>query len=217
VAEVSPKLTIPFTVGTGQIVGQGNFPELWVLYSESNANATPVWSDATSKVKSFSVSRGRETEVVTVAAGTATVTLDNHERDFDPDANPGIRPINRWWIRVQFSGATEDIFKGYADSYDQVWPAPVGDAETVVQCTDEFKVLTLDSLPVTSPPRDTYGGVVESDNPAGYWPLDDDPSSLVQAAKVPDSPPRGIDNPGVGAPPPIVVDDPWFIRGPWPR
>ena len=37
-------------------------------------------------------------------------------------------------------------------------------------------MLALDHLPVSNPPRDSYQGVVESDNPEAYWTLDDDPA-----------------------------------------
>ncbi len=172
-ATVGSKLTIPFTVGTSQIVGQGEDPHFWILYSTSDADSGPTWADATADVLSVSTSRGRDSELSDVDAGTATLVLDNRDRTYDPVFNSGIRPLNRWWIRSQFSGVTEDIFKGYAESYDQTWEGGGGDARAVVQCADEFKVLALDALPATDPPRDNYQDVVLADGPSGYWPLDD--------------------------------------------
>jgi len=168
-ATTGAKLTVPHTVSGSAIVGQGNSPELWVLYSTDDASvSTPVWNDATAKVRAFSTSRGRENELAEVDAGTAGVTLDNRTRTFDPVINTAIRPMNRWLLREQFSGETQDIFKGYADSYQQRWPGGM-DAETAVQLTDEFKRLALDRLPVTNPPRDSYADVVQFDQPSGYW------------------------------------------------
>jgi hypothetical protein len=184
-ATVGTKLTIPFTVGASQIVGQGNHPELWVLYSIDDASDTdPLWQDATSKIRAWATSRGRNTELEEIDAGTATITLDNRTRTFDPVANTAIRPMNRWWIREQFSGETQDMFKGYADSYDQQWPAPVGDALAVVSCTDEFKVLALDRLPTTDPPRDNYADMVMFDQPTGYWRMNDDAETLQAASTI---------------------------------
>lgn len=151
----------------------GDPREAWILYSTDDASvSTPTWNDATSKVRAFSSSRGRESELAEVDAGTAMLTLDNRTRTFDPVINTAIRPMNRWWIREQFTGETQDIFKGYAESYDQTWPNGM-DAETVVQCADEFKILALDRLPTMNPPRDSYADVIQFDQPGSWWRFDD--------------------------------------------
>jgi hypothetical protein len=190
-ATVGAKLTIPFIVGTGQIVGQGNTPEAWVLYSTSDVTDTsPVWVDATAKLRGFSVSRGRENELNSIDAGTATVALNNRNRTFDPAFNSGIRPLNRWWIREQFSGETQDMFVGYAEAYKQEYPPPgFSDAVTTVTCSDEFKLLSLDALPTTSPPRANYVEVVMFDRPAGFWGLTEPPEFRIQPATVPEDTP----------------------------
>lgn len=184
-ATTGAQLEVPHVVNTsGATVGQGNAPEAWILYSTDDASEpTPDWADATAKVYSFSSSRGRESELQDVDAGTASVTLDNRARTFDPVHNSAIRPMNRWWIREQFTGETQDIFRGYADSYDQQWPSPVGDAITVVSITDEFKVSALDKMPSTDPPRDSYPDLIMADEPTAYWRMDDDPQTL-QAVSV---------------------------------
>jgi len=174
-ATVGTKLTIPFTVGASQIVGQGNNPELWCLYTTDDATDTdPTWTDATSDVRSFSVDRGRADERGEVDAGSATITLDTRDRQFDPTVNAAIRPMNRWWLREQFTGETQDLFVGYAESYEQQWPAMVNDAVAVVNCADEFKVLALNALPVMSPPRDTYEDRIMFDTPQSYWRMNYD-------------------------------------------
>jgi Concanavalin A-like lectin/glucanases superfamily len=142
-------------------------------YSTSDASTLfPVWTDATELVRSFSVIRGRSSELEEMEAGTASIVLDNRTRTFDPIIDTGIRPMNRWWLCAQVAGENEDIFKGWAESYQQVWP---DDSEplTIVSCADEFKVLALDRLPVTSPPRDSYAEVVLSDSPNAYWQAHD--------------------------------------------
>ena len=165
----------------------------------------PLWVDVTTKVRSFSVSRGRENELGEVDAGTATIVLDNRTRTFDPVVSTGIRPMNRWWIREQFTGETQSIFLGYAESYDQAWVQP-NEATTVVNCADEMKVLALYGLPITSPARNSYSEVVASDLPAGYWKLNDNPEIRIQAPVTVDndsvSPNPATSTPGGWAPPP---------------
>lgn len=158
---------------TTTICGQGTKPDLWVLYSTDDlAETTPAWLDATSTVRAVTTSRGRSTELDLVDAGSANIMLSNLGGDYDPP-EPPLRPLNRWWVREQFAGVTQDIFKGYAESYDYNWPGAGGaDAVVTVVCTDEFKILARDRLPTTDPPRDTYGDLVMFDGPAGYWPLD---------------------------------------------
>lgn len=173
---VGEELTIPFIVGTTQIVGQGPTPELWALYATDGVSAaTPSWQDASQAVRTFSTARGRESELDEVDSGTATIVLDNRTRSFDPLANEPINVGNRWWLRSQFDGKTEDIFKGYAERYDQSWPSIVGDAVATVSCSDEFKRLNLELLPTMNPPRDSYADVIQFENPAQYNPLDDSP------------------------------------------
>jgi len=197
-ATVGTRLTIPFTVGTSQIVGQGNTPELWCLYTTDDASSTsPTWNTVPwTDVRSFSISRGRENELSEVDAGTATITLDNRDRNFDPSFNTAIRPLNRWWLREQFSGETQDLFYGYAEAYEQSWPGTgVGNAETVVSCADEFKVLALDKLPTMSPPRDTYEDYVQIDAPLTYWTFNDPSlSPIVGQGNLASAPGYTVDN-----------------------
>ncbi len=154
--------------------GQGQKPMLQILISTDDVSASsPLWSYvAENDMRAFSISRGRESELSLDDAGTATVVLDNRDRAFDPVSNPLIRPLNRVWLREQFSGETQDLFKGYVEAVDQEWPGGGwSDATVTLSCVDEFKVLALYALPTTDPPRDTYNDVVLFDEPVGYWPM----------------------------------------------
>src|SRR5437016_1205716 len=108
---------------TNVFPGQGNLPLLDVYISFSDIAAlSPVWTwISPNKVRSFSISR---TEGET---GTSTLVLDNRNRDFDPTFvsspyYPNVRPLNRVWLREQFTGETQDMFFGYAESYEMQWP-----------------------------------------------------------------------------------------------
>lgn len=184
----SDPLIMPFTMGSAKM-GQGTVPLFWLLYSTDDlADSTPNWLDASQSLRSFSTSRGRTTELDEVDAGQMTLNLDNTSRQFDPIANANVRPRNRWWLREQFNGLTNDVFKGYAKSYDQTWPDKT-DAVAVVNCTDEFSILSRDSLPLLDPQPPppptqisaphpvsdaTYSDVVMFDKPSSYWPMNDD-------------------------------------------
>jgi hypothetical protein len=81
------------------------------------------------------------------------------------------------------SGEVHDLFGGYVESWDQEWPGGGwSDAIVTLTCADEFKVLALDSLPTTSPVRDSYDDLIASDNPAGYWQMNERVETNVQSA-----------------------------------
>jgi hypothetical protein len=188
--------------GAGTIPGQGTAPIVRVRYSTDDvSDSTPSWTEvANTKFRSFSISRGRESELSAFDAGSTTVRVDNRNRTFDPNLNASIRPLNRWWIYSEFAGEVHTLFKGYAESYALEWPdGGWSEAVSTVSLVDEFKVLTLGVTPTTSPPRDSYEDLVASDNPSGYWRLNEAPELRIQPAEVTDpnpSPPWG----GGGAP-----------------
>lgn len=172
--EVSPKLIIPFIVGTSQIVGQGPHPDPWLLYSTDDASEPdPTWTDVSDKLRSYSTSRGRESELADVDAGTMNLTLDDRDRLFDPTHNALIRPMNRWRLEERFSGLSHPVFTGYAEAYQEQWVVGAEEATTVVSAVDEFKVLALDKLPATDPPKPSYREAVLFDLPGAYWSMDD--------------------------------------------
>lgn len=159
--------------GAGIYAGSADTGTLEVRYTTDDASdPSPTWvTVADGIVRAFDTQRGRDNERSLVEAGTAQIVLSNRDRTFDPEVNPLIRPLNRWWIRVEVAGVYQDVFVGYAESYEQRWPAGGVDAIAVVSCVDEMKVLSLDALPSTDPPRGSYQELVLFDDPSAYWPL----------------------------------------------
>ena len=157
------------------LYGAGLYPptslavKLRAYLSTTDVSLSPVWSEVTSDVRAFSITRGRGSELEEVDAGTATITLNNRTRAYDPTVTSTIRPMNRWKLQAEIAGTLYDLFVGYADSYKMGWPAPgFSDAVCTVSCTDEFKVLALGKLPQTDPPG-THIDVVKYDQPSAYW------------------------------------------------
>lgn len=170
--------------GSSEYPGQGDYPEIQVLYSTDDvSDPTPAWQYAhhgiggteasNLRLRSYSVSRGRENELQEFDPGTAQVTLTNRDRLFDPNVDSGLRPGLRWWIRINWGGATYDRFKGYAERYLLEWPQSGKDSTTTIYLVDEIKDLNLARLPVTSPPRDAWPDLVAYELADGYWSFDD--------------------------------------------
>jgi hypothetical protein len=170
--------------GAAVFPGQDTLPLMLVQYATDDVALSPHWIDATGLVRAVNTSRGRDSELGTVDAATGQIVLDNRTRTFDPGFNAAIRPMNRWMIREQFTGETQSILVGYAESYQQAWSLP-NDATTTVSLVDEFKVLAITNLPTTSPPRNSYAEVIDTDSPTGYWAMDDPAISKAQTGSGP--------------------------------
>src|SRR5262245_45527211 len=153
--------------GGGTKVGQGTKPILWALLSTDDVRTdAPVFTDISEDVRSFNVDRGRDSEMQDFDAGRATVTLDNRQGDYDPSFHSYIRPNNQIKLFEQFAGLNNPLFAGYVDAWDQQWPAPgQSDSVAIASCTDEFKVLALDMLPLMDPP--SHDDLVEAFPAAG--------------------------------------------------
>lgn len=118
---------------------------------------TPVWVDVTDRVRSTQIKRGRQRVLDRYETGTATLVLDNSDRQFDPAYTSGdyfgnLLPMRRWRIRVQrpaINAYDEPFFvehhrfSGFAESYRQQYDRSDNLATCVVQLADAFKVLAL--------------------------------------------------------------------------
>jgi hypothetical protein len=157
----------------GSVLSMSLFDTDWdIAYTTDDASdPTPSWTTLDQgDIRSVDVSRGRDDELGRVEAGTAQIVLNNLTRSFDPQVVTGLRPMNRWRVRAIHNAVTYDVFLGYAESYEQSWPAMGFDAVTTVRLVDEFKVLALAKLPAMDPPSaSTYEDVIKFDEPTGYW------------------------------------------------
>jgi len=111
-----------------------------------------VWTDVTSYLSSFSVSRGSRrisSPVIRYESGTGTFTLRNEDRRFDPTYLSGpyvaagvtqVTPMRAVRLRATYAGTTYDLWRGFADSWDINYDGPNW-SECVLTCSDAFKVL----------------------------------------------------------------------------
>jgi len=179
-ATKGPAVVTGPTVVTGPAVvtGQGPISIIRARYTTDDASiSSPVWQETS--IREFDFTRGRSSTLSEFETGQATLTLDNRTRTFDPLNNALIRPFSRWWIYEEFSGAVEDLFRGYAISYVNEWPEKGKDAIAVVTLMDELGVLAAQGLPTTDPVRESYSALIAVDLPEAYWDLNDDPTTRV--------------------------------------
>jgi hypothetical protein len=105
-------------------------------------------------VRSITTNRGRRRALERFGTGTATITLDNRDRSFDPTntASPyynatvgvtGVVPSIPVVIRATWNGVTYPIFRGFIDSWTFDYAdAGIGDATATISCSDAFKPLS---------------------------------------------------------------------------
>lgn len=120
-------------------------PELLVDLAHGPIGA-PEWHDISGELRSGVVSRGRSRELDRVQAGTATLTLNNRTRQFDPMFRDGphfgnVRPMRRLRIRARWRGTIYPLFLGYTTSWTQNYVAGTGESTCTVSLADAFSVL----------------------------------------------------------------------------
>jgi hypothetical protein len=155
------------------------YPNVQVEISFVSAPYTvsPTWVDVTDYVREVTVRRGRSDEFQEFDAGTATITLDNRDRRFDPlntssPYSPNVVP--RRGIRITalntVGGTTTSfrVFRGFVEG----WPVSITDAgfdsTVTVECVDIMGLLAQEELP-----DDLADSYIRSLSPRHYWPLND--------------------------------------------
>jgi hypothetical protein len=106
------------------------------------ALASNTWTDITAYVISLSTRRGRSDALGRMEAGTATLTLDNSDRRFDPTFasgaySPNVVPMKKIRVSAVYSAVTYRLFVGHVASWPPDWPGGL-DATTTIQCVDAF-------------------------------------------------------------------------------
>lgn len=166
----------------------------WVSFTTNPADA-PVWVDLTDWLRGFTIKRGRQYELDRFAAGTATITLDNRDRRFDPTYTaspyyPNVLPMKRIQLRATW-GIDYTIFDGYVDGWPQSYDQP-NEAKVDVSCTDAFKILGLAKYP-----QSTYEYEVLKDSPVHWWRLNEKQGTAI-LDRIPTASVAGVINPGPG-------------------
>lgn len=174
-----PVITSSTTVtSTSTVTGQGFFPLFRCRVSFDDVLiSTPTWTDLSSRLRSFDITRGRTNELAEFDTGSASIVLDNRDRTLDPNVTATVRPLNRVWFYEEFSGEVHDLFRGYVTAWQQSWdPSGIVDATATITASDEFLVLSQAALATTNPPRETYQDLVMADGPVAYWDMHEDPT-----------------------------------------
>lgn len=140
---------------------------------------TPSWESLTSRCRSFSIHRGRNTELDQYEAGTVSGLFDNRDRALDPYYSAGgwygnILPERYMRYQATYGATTYDLIYAYTDSYPLSYPASGFDSVVQLNATDGMKVLSVDTV-------DQYELQLRADTPTHLWRFDESDQTSITA------------------------------------
>ena len=141
--------------------------EDWVL-------AGTIFVDITDATREISISRGRGRDFSNYLAGSASVSLNNHNRDFDPlftDSPYNGNIIPRREIRI--SSGDEIQFTGWIGDWDLTYTTD-GDSVAVAVASDALSILASQKLVANTPVAEKTGERINRilSESTVSWPLD---------------------------------------------
>jgi len=117
----------------------------------------PDLFDITDRVRSFRINRGKGRRFASFQAASATVTLNNHDRAFDPlytDSPFAGNIVPRRKIKITSNGI--DIFSGFIEDWDLSY-SPDGDSVAIAKSYDGFYILAGQTIDAQTPTEQTTG------------------------------------------------------------
>lgn len=137
---------------------------------------SPTWTDVTAYVWNMTIDRGRSDDWSDFD-GSASVTLNNRDRRFDPYYTSGpyfgkLLPRRQIRIRAQTIEAgvttTHDVFRGFVDGWSPSWTDAGTNSSVTLSCFDALQLLGSEQLPA-----DWSRDYILSTAPRHYWPCDE--------------------------------------------
>jgi hypothetical protein len=160
-------------------LGLANMPVVGVFISFTDGPyvVDPNWVEVTQYVRDINVRRGRGNDLQQFPSGSATLTLDNRARLFDPFNTAGIYYGNllpRRQIKIvgQWAGVTYPIFRGFIAGWPVGYSDGGKDSTVDIDC---FDVTTLLSVEVNE--LNNYNTAVSNLSPVYYWTFSELPST----------------------------------------
>lgn len=144
-----------------------------IAFTDGPYVVSPTWTDVTAYVRGMDISRGVPDDWTLQADGSATVTLSNRDRRFDPFNTSGpyygnLLPRRQIRIRATHGGTTYDVFRGFIAGWPPEWTDAGYDSTVTLQCFDALQLLGSSSMPA-----DWAQPYILGLSPRHYWEMDD--------------------------------------------
>ena len=154
-------------------------PIVEIAFTDGPYALSPTWTDVTPYVRDMQISRGVNDDWQLVADGSATVTLSNRDRRFDPFNASGpywdnvnnrtnLLPRRQIRIRATYASTTYDVFRGFISGWPPEWTDAGYDSTVTLSCFDALQLLGSSSLPA-----DWSRDYILSLSPRHYYPCDE--------------------------------------------
>jgi hypothetical protein len=148
-------------------------PIVEIAFADSPYVVSPTWTDVTSYVRGMEIDRGVNDDWDLVASGSASVTLSNLDRRFDPFNTTGpyygnLLPRRQIRIRATHGVTTYDVFRGFVDGWPPTWTDAGYDSTVTLSCFDALDLLGSAPMPPVWASR--YINDLGAEH---FWKLDD--------------------------------------------
>jgi len=162
-------------------VGLSNMPVVGVFISFTDGPyvVNPNWVEVTQYVRDINVRRGRGNDLQQFPTGSATVTLDNRTRLFDPFNTAGtyygnLKPRRQIKIVGQYAGVTYPVYRGFIAGWPVGYSEGGKDSTVEIDCFDAMGLLASEKT--ADDPLYIY---TKSLSPTDYWRCADEVASTV--------------------------------------
>lgn len=150
-------------------------PLVGVFFAPDNGpyDADPSWIEITNYARESNINRGRSNDYEQFRTATASITLDNRTRVFDPFNTAGpyygkLTPRTPIKIVAQNNGTNYTLFRGYVAGFPVEWTDNGYDSTVTVDCYDLFGLMAQTELPI-----DWSYHIIKSLDPFDYIRFDD--------------------------------------------
>lgn len=152
------------------------YPTLKVSIAFGTSNPmteSPTWTEVTADVRNVRIRRGRTDETQRFSPGTCSVTLNNRDRQYDPQYASAtyvgnLYPMRQLKVEAVWNSTTYPMFRGFIEGWPQRYNESNKDAVVELVANDAFELLSNCELPSLS-------GLLASLGTVAFWyPLNDD-------------------------------------------
>lgn len=148
-------------------------PKVYIAFDDTPYVASPTWVEISSYVMSADIYRGRDNDWQETSSGTASLTLNNNDRRFDPNYTSGVyynKLLPRKQIRITgtANGTEYDVFRGYVAGWPVQYDNAGATSTVTLSCYDALGLLAQDNLP-----PDWADGYITSLSPVHYYRCND--------------------------------------------